>query len=235
MDLDDMRLQRRLEAVQKDYSVSGRLEEQARLPAEMVEVFQLKVTLEGSEPPIWRRLQLAASTTLDDVHDVLQIAMGWENDHLHCFMVGSQSLRNDVYFSDPTCFHDGDVLDELRARLDAVLLKPKRRIRYTYDLGDCWRHSVVLERILVLSEREAAMPRCVAGKRACPAEDAGGIPGWEALLSILADPAHPDHAHFSEVLGPDLDPEAFDLEAINTALTKRFAPKPKRRQTRSQP
>ena len=76
-------------------------------------------------------MRLAASTTLDDVHDVLQIAMGWENDHLHAFMVGAQSLRNDVYFSDPTRFHAGDVLDDRKARLDAMLRKPKRRIRYT--------------------------------------------------------------------------------------------------------
>src|SRR5436190_5677019 len=106
-------------------------------------VFQIKVTLRNSRPPIWRRFEILSSTTLDKVHRTLQIVMGWTDSHLHHFLVG------DVCYGVPDPgegFHRGEK-DARRMRLDKVLRKPKDRIRYEYDFGDSWLHDVVLERI----------------------------------------------------------------------------------------
>jgi hypothetical protein len=54
-------------------------------------VYQMKVTLKGSKPPIWRRIQVASTTTLAQLHQVIQRVMGWESYHLYQFVVGSCS------------------------------------------------------------------------------------------------------------------------------------------------
>lgn len=211
------------------YATSGRTEEQRQLPEGMVEVFQLKLTLEGSKPAIWRRIWVPAAIRLADLHRVIQIAMNWEDSHLHQFIAGTRNREPLVYFSDPTMVGDGDCLDDAKAQLDALLVQPKDKLRYEYDFGDSWMHSLVLEKILVQPSDEAALPRCVSGKRACPPDDSGGVGGWEYIRDVLADPSHPDHSSYSEVFDPNFDTEAFDLQAINAALQHYFAPQPKRR------
>jgi len=214
------------------YGTSGRAEQQAQLTEGMAEVFQLKLTLEGSQPAIWRRLWVPAGISLADLHGVIQIAMDWQDDHLHQFIAGTRNRGPLTYFSDPVMVGDEECLDEARARLDALLLKPKDKLRYEYDFGDSWLHSLVLEKILTQPAVEAALPRCIAGERACPPEDSGGVGGWEAIREALADPSHPDHEAYGEVFDFPFDPEAFDLEAINTALRRVFTPKPKRGKAR---
>jgi hypothetical protein len=243
MDTVDPQLQRLLEVLSEsmqalqgdlrnypdeDYSTSGRAEEQRQLPEGMAEVYQIKLSLEGSKPPIWRRLWLPAAISLADVHDVIQIAMDWQNDHLHHFIAGNYNSSSVVFFSDPIMLNGDDCLDEAEARLDALLVQPKAKLRYEYDFGDSWMHSLVLEKILVQPSEEAAIPRCVTGKRACPPEDSGGLWGWQSIRGVLADPSHPEYEAYSETFDPDFDPEAFDAAAINKALNKRFAPKRKR-------
>ena len=212
----------------EEYSISGRAEEQRQLPEGMAEVFQLKLTLDGSNPSIWRRLWLPASMRLVDVHVVIQIAMDWNGDHLHQFIVGTHRRGPFLYFSNPTMLGDGDCLDEAKARLDALLVQPKDKLRYEYDFGDSWMHSLLLEKVLVQPSAEAALPRCVTGKRACPPDDSGGLGGWDFTCEVLRDPSHPDYESYSEVFDVDFDPEAFDVDAINAALRQHFAPKPKR-------
>lgn len=243
METNDPQIRRWLEAVRtgteaqrgtarfcpdEDYSTSGRAEEQRHLPEGMAEVYQLKLTLEGSKPPIWRRLWLPAAMSLAAVHEAILIAMPWNGDHLHHFMAGNRNSGPVVYFSDPSMMGLDDCLDEAKARLDAVLVRPKDRLRYEYDFGDGWLHRLVLEKILVQPSEVAALPRCVGGRRACPPDDTGGLAGWEFIQEVLRDPSHPDHAAYAEVFDLEFDPEAFDLEAINAGLRASFAPKPKR-------
>ena len=210
-------------------SRSGRQEQQAALPRGQREVFQLKIVLLDSKPPIWRRVLVPASIHLCSLHDVIQLAMGWQNDHLYQFVVGTQQegLR---YFGDTVLFDmdwwiqaKGQFVDDGRARLDHLLTQEKDWIRYVYDMGDGWNHRITLEKILVEPMQQARIPRCIGGRRACPPEDSGGVPGYERVLMIQADPAHPEHGEIMEWLEELIDPALFDCQAADAALRAAFA------------
>ena len=163
------------------------------------------------QPPIWRRLQVASTDNLGDVHIALQIVMGWTNSHVHEF------TRDHARYGIPDKDFPSDVLDELEYRLDQVLKKEKDRLSYVYDFGDGWEHEVVLEKILPF-ETGVVLPVCLDGERACPLEDVGGIPGYEMFLEAISDPSHPEHDELIEWSGGDFDPEHFDLALTNDLL-----------------
>lgn len=167
------------------------------------EVFQLKVTLRDIKPPIWRRVLVDGSATLDEVHDVIQAAFGWWGYHLHEFRVGGREYGE----PDPD-WNTSPVLDETRYRLGELAAEGDK-LRYVYDFGDDWDHDVVVEKVLTRSEVDV-VPACTGGKRACPPEDCGGTWGYQEYLSAIADPSHPRHAELIEWRGRDFDPEAFD-------------------------
>jgi len=175
-------------------------------------IYQLKITLEDSKPPIWRRVLVLDSIKLDELHELIQIVMGWENYHLHQFHCGGTfySLPNDE-------FDDFDAKDETKYKLSQLLTAEKSSMRYEYDFGDGWLHKIVLEKILPF-DSTVELPLCVTGKRACPPEDCGGVWGYESLLEILKDKKHPEHEDMLEWLGGDFDPEDFDLDEINAQL-----------------
>ncbi len=50
-------------------------------------VYQLKITLKGVRPPIWRRIQVKSDITLHALHRTIQTVMGWEDEHLHDFNI----------------------------------------------------------------------------------------------------------------------------------------------------
>ena len=93
-------------------------------------VHQLKVTLLGGRPPIWRRLLIPSNITLTKLHDIIQLAMGWHHSHLHQFRVG------DTFYGDRTMLAGLDVLSERSARLNVVAPGKGDRLRYEYDFGD---------------------------------------------------------------------------------------------------
>jgi hypothetical protein len=171
------------------------------------------VTLEGSKPPIWRRLQVPGDTTLGELHDIIQIAMGWTDSHLHQFIVGGS------YFGlpDPDWDDMRDMKDERRFRLDQIVAKEGDKFRYEYDFGDGWLHQVLVEKI-VPPDPEQVYPLCVKGRRACPPEDVGGVWGYEEFLVAIRDPKHPEHEEYRGWIGGPFDPEAFDLEETNDWL-----------------
>jgi hypothetical protein len=167
-------------------------------------VFQLKITLQDTKPPIWRRVLVDGSATLDHVHEVIQAAFGWWNYHLHEFEVG----RTRYGVPDPGEDWGEPPRDARRTRLDAVASEGST-FRYTYDFGDGWEHRVVVEKVLPASS-VATVPACIDGRRACPPEDCGGTWGYRELLDILSDPEHPEHDERRDWLGRPFDPEAFD-------------------------
>jgi hypothetical protein len=177
-------------------------------------VYQLKITLDGSKPPIWRRVQVPADITLDVLHVIVQFAMGWEDYHLHEFAVGE--VRYGVPDPDYGAFGP-PMKDEVEATLKKVAPKEGSKLTYLYDFGDGWDHTILVEKILS-ADPSVEYPVCTGGKRACPPEDCGGIGGYARLLEALADPEHPEHDRLSEWVGGKLDPEAFDLDEINEAL-----------------
>lgn len=179
-------------------------------------IYQLRITLLNIYPPIWRRLLVPADMPLKRFHDVLQIAMGWQDCHLHQFIVGD--VRYGIV--DPEL--DPAMKTEARVKVRDILPKAGATIVYEYDFGDAWEHEIVLEDVLPSSggpwPDKPLLPRCIAGERACPLENSGGYPGYAELLACLNDSSHPDHAAMREWLGEDFDPEAFDLSAINFRL-----------------
>ena len=172
---------------------------------------QIKVTLDGLRPPIWRRLVVAGDATLFHLHLALQVAMGWENYHLHCFRI--DGVR---YGPDDDGGFDLDDVDESGVSV-AEVFSDVERGSYDYDFGDGWEHRLLVEKRDVSLALSGAAT-CIGGKRACPPEDCGGIWGYANLLDVLADPAHAEREETLEWLGEDFEPEHFDAEAVNARL-----------------
>jgi len=176
-------------------------------------IYQIKVTLEDSKPPIWRRLLVRGDMTLADLHDVIQAAFGWWDYHLHMFIVGG------IHFGvpDPDYGDDLQMHDERKMRLNQITQHEGFRFRYEYDFGDSWLHQVLVEKILP-PEPGQEVPVCIKGRRARPPEDVGGMWGYDHFLEAMGDPEHEEHDEYLEWVGGEFDPEAFDLEAVNQAL-----------------
>ena len=179
------------------------------------EIYQMKMSLLDTRPPVWRRLLVPAGLTLEVLHDVLQLAMGWYDSHLHELRVGQQRFGkpgpDDELMGLPA------VVNESTAHLFKVLGKTGAKAIYTYDFGDSWEHSIVVEKVLP-SEAGVAYPICVGGKLHCPPEDCGGIPGYYDLLDAISDPAHKEHDDTLDWLGGGFDPDAFSLDDVNQRL-----------------
>jgi hypothetical protein len=174
--------------------------------ASRTKVYQFKITLMDSKPPIWRRIQVK-DCTLDKLHEHIQTAMGWTNSHLNMFEI------DDLIYGDPELLEDdfgAPFEDSTRVKLSRLFPAGDKsfRFEYEYDFGDSWRHEIVLEG---MSPPQAGVeyPLCLAGARERPPEDSGGIPGYEDLLEALADPMHERHEDALETHG-SLEPEKFD-------------------------
>ncbi len=178
-------------------------------------VCQLKVTLVGIEPPIWRRLIVPAWTTLDRLHAVLQVALGWTDSHLHVFEIDRERIGIPYEMEDLVGVYTRS--GRLVHLLD-VVERGCRRFVYEYDFGDSWRHVVEVEDVREPGDERGA--RCLDGARACPPEDCGGIGGYERLLEVLFDPAHEEFEELRTWVGPDFQPERFDVRAVNDRLAR---------------
>lgn len=176
-------------------------------------VFQFKVTLRDIEPPVWRRIQVWEDIKLPQLHRVLQLLFTWEDCHLHDFVVGQRRYS----VPDPD---DVKVTDEKLVPLNRIVDHVGDTFEYAYDFGDGWQHEILLEAIL-LADAGAFYPRCIAGARNGPPEDAGGAGGYAGYLEALADPKHEEHKNMLAWRGP-FDPEAFSLNAINALLERTF-------------
>lgn len=176
-----------------------------------VPILQIKVTLRGSKPPIWRRIQVRSDITLGELHHILQAVMDWAGYHLHQFIAGR------AYYGEPHPDYGFDMVDENRVKLNQIVTHEKFKFVYEYDFGDSWEHVLLVEKILP-PEEGVQYPVCIKGKRACPPEDVGGIWGYYGYLEAIQNPDHPEHEDYLEWAG-EFDPDAFDLEEINARLS----------------
>ncbi len=170
-------------------------------------ILRLHVALERTDPPIWRRLEVPADTSLAELHTVLQTAFAWTGSHSHCFVAESGEFSANAEL---------DCQNEAEAALEQVLSAPGDEMTYLYDFTDNWDHTVTVEAVGE-PDAGAAYPRCTAGEEAAPPEDAGGVESWQRLKAALADPGHPDHR---QLIG-EHDPEAlkpFDPVDVNARL-----------------
>ena len=179
--------------------------------------YQFKVTLKGIEPPIWRYIQVPSTYTFWDLHVALQDAIGWMDYHLHVFRIRATDTGEVEEIGIP---NDEPFVDEVsclpgwQTLLSKYFRQPGDSTDYEYDFGDGWEHEVVLEKIVdQVPGRE--YPLCLAGERACPPEDCGGIPGYEELLQTISNPFHEEYESTIEWLGGGYAPDAFDSTKVH--------------------
>jgi hypothetical protein len=180
------------------------------------EIYQIKIALLGTRPPIWRRLLVPAGMTLEQLHDVLQMAMGWEDCHMHDFRIGKKQFGKPEL--DDSLMGMPATVDESTVRVFNVLGKVGAKAVYTYDFGDGWEHSVAVEKVLA-PDPGFAYPVCTGGKLNGPPEDCGGVAGYYNLLEAIRNPDHEEHEEMQEWVGDDFDPDAFSMDEVNERLT----------------
>jgi hypothetical protein len=175
---------------------------------ELGDVFELRIQVRDIKPEIWRRLLVPAEVPLGVLHEVIQVSFGWQNSHLHDFMLGNIRIGMADVEDEIFC------IDEFAAPLGAVA-NVGSSFLYRYDFGDDWKHDVMVEGI---SSDGDGVITCTGGARACPPEDCGGTRGYANLLEILADCQHPEHKETKTWAGRRFDPEKFDMAAVNRKL-----------------
>ena len=177
-------------------------------------IYQLRVELEGIEPPIWRRLAVPETITLPKLHDLVQLVMGWMDSHLHSFTIARKTYSRAMEAGD---LAEMNMLDERRHTLADLLGDSETTFYYEYDFGDGWQHRIDVEAI-TKPNPDREYPVCLAGARAAPPEDVGGVPGYQEFLAAIADPHHEEHESMLTWVGGVFDPEGFDVNTINRTL-----------------
>ncbi len=171
-------------------------------------IYQLRIELRGIQPPVWRRLVVRNSANLGEIHAYLQIAMGWQDCHLHQFVCA------DVAYG-----KSEELKNEKDYRISQLLKSEGDSLLYEYDFGDGWQHEVKLERISPFNTKQE-FPLCVGGKRAAPPEDIGGVPGYEMCLQALANRDDPENEDILKFVAEDFDPDYFDMDDVNDNLRR---------------
>jgi len=182
----------------------------------MEEIIQLKISLIGSKPVIWRRVLVNGKMTFQELHCVIQLSMGWTNSHLHEFVVNRTRISEP--FEDIEDEFNEDLVDSSTVTLENEIAKGINSFIYIYDFGDYWEHKVTVEKFLPVNEK-IKYPTCVAGKKKCPPDDCGGIYGFSNLLKTISNKNDPEHEDMLEWLGGEYDPDYFDLSEINHDLS----------------
>ena len=183
-------------------------------------IYELEVTLRESTPRIWRRLLVPADTTLHRLHAILQATMLWEDYHLYEFQVGggeegAGATRYGIY--ELEFLDEEPVIDARRTRLAAITPATGTTLTYLYDFGANWRHDLVVRAIEPPDERRSSL-LCIAGARAGPPEDCGGIWAYHDLLALLKRRRGEAYDEILTWLGGDFDPDGFDRNLVNRRL-----------------
>ncbi|WP_321858053.1 plasmid pRiA4b ORF-3 family protein [Burkholderia cenocepacia] len=182
--------------------------------------FTLNVELQSIDPPIWRRIEVEGTESLRKLHHILQAAFGWEDTHLHDFLIDGMTyamfeVDDVVDFADP-----GTTADDRKIRLQSVVSLGSRFV-YRYDFGDGWNHTVVVEKMETIESQPWGEAQVIDGARACPPEDVGGPSGYQIFLNTLSSEPDSEKAErYRNWIGPGFDAELFDLRAANAALLR---------------
>ena len=178
------------------------------------QVCTVRIELLDTDPPIWREVDAPTSITLKVLHDIVQITMGWLDQHLWEFTIDKRRYglpMDEAWGAAPAT-------DAIKIRLRDVLRPRKTVIDYLYDFGDSWRHRITVTKIRP-GLPGISYPHYIGGEWGGPPEDCGGIPGYYNMLDALADPEHPDHAGVAEYL-EDWDPKRIDEFPLRIALSR---------------
>jgi hypothetical protein len=179
----------------------------------------LRIELYDIEPLIWRRIVVPTAWPMSTLHHYMQWVMGWQDSHAHEFQIGDQIVAPDWWIEELSLDRDtGNDRDERRVKVATVVTEaaPAGEFEYAYDMGDGWRHRLVIEADSGTATRKLdRLPVCTAGENACPPDDVGGPHGYARFLAALADPEDEDHATMVSWIGGVFDPRGFDLNYIN--------------------
>ncbi|MEU5869595.1 plasmid pRiA4b ORF-3 family protein [Nonomuraea sp. NPDC047529] len=186
-------------------TVTGRATDPGHSVGGSGRVHQIKITLRDVQTPVWRRVHVPSTATLAELHEVVQVAMGWEQHHLHLFSDG------DVEYGD-------NARDESAVTLATLIPQVGDWLGYRYDMGNCWDHDLVVEKVHQAA-RNTTYPRCSAGGRACPPEDSGGPEGYAEHLRALRHRKGWKYQMAKHIFGTTRwDPAAWDRTEVNTGL-----------------
>ena len=185
----------------------------------LAQIYQLNIILVGSDPPIWRRILVSSDTTLYRLHLTIQVAMGWDNDHPHEFIL-SNRLWFIPFFGTSRYgipFPPLGPKDDRKILLEDLQIRPKSLFMYEYDFGDRWEHQLIFEDFQPNSTAPGH-PVCLAGQGRCPPENCGGIETYTELVKAHVDPSNPYYEHARLVLGNRFNPHSFSKHRINGRL-----------------
>jgi hypothetical protein len=176
--------------------------------------YLLRIRLLDIEPEIWRRFVVHADITLDRLHDIIQIVMGWTDSHLYTFTIGKKRYTESLEEKD-------DELESGKHRLGDLIKQKGRSFQYIYDFGDSWEHELVIEENQFSHpDLQAETLLCLDGARACPPEDVGSVPGYYDFCKAMKDRKHPRHKELIKWYGGKYDPEYINIDAVNYMLMK---------------
>ena len=174
--------------------------------------YQLHIQLCDAKPAIWRRLVIADSTTLAQLHQAIQAAMGWQNRQRYAFEIAGQhyGLPDADTPDDPT-------MDARRYTIGQLLQGQALAVRYVHGSGNGWIHRIKLEARTPIGSPEAlsSLPICLGGRNACPPEDCGGSAAFAQHLQALQDP---NASQASPLRLEGWNAKHFDLTAVQARL-----------------
>lgn len=169
-------------------------------------IYQFYIALVDSDPPIWRGFHTPSTISLAVLHRLINQVMGWPGTEPYSFRIGDQR-----YGTAPAADAEAITLAE------AVPPHPETTLLYSYG-NDGWLHKLALDQVFAPADVTTS-PACIGGEYACPPLHCGGVWGYDELLERLNDPEDPDFHELWDQVGPDFDPDRFDLAAVNEALT----------------
>jgi hypothetical protein len=178
--------------------------------------FVLRISLDGLRPEIWRSVRVPQDLTLGALHWVIQFAMGWQNSHLHQFVINGERYSEPRFEMNE---YGDDIGDENTITLKEAFPRRRSNLDYEYDFGDDWGHTITLVDAVDPIEGEAVVA-CLGVERACPPEDCGGIWGYVEMLESLANPEDPERESYLEWIGGRFNPNAFNLVKVNRELRR---------------
>lgn len=182
-----------------------------------VTAYQIKIKLKGTDPVVWRELEVTSNMSLNNLAWALCLSMGWECYHFYLYQIGDRQYGDAE--RDDMCGWSCD----RKIKVRDLVKQEVKTFEFIYDFGDGWQHEVkIIKEVQAFANKQ--YPVCTDGKNACPPEDCGGIGGFADYKDAIKNPKHPEHKEFLDWRGP-YDPLVFDLKLTNLQMMAKKIPK----------
>ncbi len=184
------------------------------------ECYLIEIKLDKCCVNVWRTVEVSSDILLPQLHHVIQAAMGWWDEHLHQFMLNKvlYMSKQDVKENENLGMSRVEMVAYEKVRLSDLLPKKGAQLKYEYDLGDSWFHTITLLEHRVYAEGESHQPKLIAGENACPPEDCGGIWGYQGVVEAAKHKQSERYKELKDWLGVDFDPYLFDKDEAMLAV-----------------